>query len=243
MKDKKMNEDWKKELSAQVKEINDQLIHLHNKNDKVLVDGVLNFERYVNAKKRILWVLKQDIDNGQKSISEAIELYGDQYIRSSPTWRRLAQVSTGILTSQLDFDKIKPMINEELRPYLQSTAIIEVQKNKGESTTSVQTVQGGFETYKDLIFRQIKAYLPDIMIVCWGEEALKPITEQLFQLYTGVPYRIDWSVEQREANVAVTKQEENFFLWTTHPSYFKGIKDADFFDTIMRAVNNTARKL
>ena len=192
-------------------------------------------EKYITANPRILWVLKQSIHNGQDDQSVQIAENINR-ISSSPTWSRLAHASLGILLGKRDFDMIKNN-GIELGESLLSTAIIEANKELGESRSYDQKILDGYYKYETLILKQIDAYLPDVVIVAMVgiNESLKPITESIYKHFTGEPeYVIDGHSKPSNADVAWSRTGNKIFLWAYHPAYPK-IARKDYFDGLMNA--------
>lgn len=206
-------------------------------------DGILCFDKYNKAKIRIMWILKQNINYGYCNYAEQLA-EGIHEIASSPTWRRMAHVSYGLISGERNFDKVCKLRSEEFGEFLLTTAIVEVNKELGNARSSDNDILKGFEHYKNLTFEQIKAYNPDVIIVSMvGKgECLKTIVAEIYTYYTNQKeYLIGGHTQSGNADVAWSKIKDKVFLWTYHPSYIAGITDNDFFDTVMRAYNEAIK--
>jgi len=213
------------------------------KTKDIMKDGILCIERYNKVAPRIVWVLKQDINYGQSDY--ALHLSENMHrITDSPTWRRLAYVSHGIISGERSFDEIYEIGPEKCGESLRATAIIEANKELGEERSADDVILTGFEQYKDLIFEQITAYKPDVVIVAMvgRNECLKPIVEEIFKHYTNKPvYFIDDHAKSNGADVALSHVDDKVFLWAYHPSYLNDISDQDYFDTFVKAYDSASQ--
>lgn len=230
---------------AMIKQIKEEFRQLRQ-HGKVMEDGILDFERYCAAPLRILWVLKQAPHYGEYNLSEwlgRVVAEDHDFIPGSPTWRRIALVSAGLLR-KASFEEVKAFSRVELTDCLMSTAIIEVQKELGDSRTPATVLCDGYRKYGDLIKRQINAYAPDVIIVGMGEEwTRKTVVEDLFSFCSnGAPLFVNGENDgcnhnpsEEKAEVAFTRTGNLSFLWTTHPQYSIGISDRAYFNTLSRA--------
>ena len=213
------------------------------KTQDVMKDGILCFEKYNNAKPRIMWVLKQNIQYEYNDYAIQLTQNMDR-IASSPTWRRLAYVSHGIISGDRNFGNVKEVGTEKFGESLLATAIIEANKDLGDASSPDHVILAGFEKYRDLIFEQITAYNPDVIIVAMvgQNECLKPIVEEIYKHFTREDeYSICGHTQSNGADVAWSCIGDKVFLWAYHPSYIKDISDKDYFDTLVNAYD-TAKK-
>lgn len=209
-------------------------------NDNTMRDGAICIDRYSRANLRVMWVLKQNIDYGYSDYSTQL-LQNLDKVSSSPTWRRLAHSSHGLLSGLRDFTEIKKHERQECLESMISTAIVNVNKKLGGSRSTDSSVHEGFAEFKNLIGRQIEAYAPDLIVVCMVgiNENLKPIIESIYKEYTGEPeLRIRGNSKPKSANVAWAKKDDKVFLWAYHPSYTH-VSDRDYFDGIMNAYDES----
>jgi hypothetical protein len=183
-----------------------------------------------------MWILKQNIDYGFSDYSTQI-LQNLDKVSSSPTWRRLAHASHGLLSGLRDFAAVKRHERGVCLESFLSTAIINVNKELGGSRSSDHSVHQGHAKYKDLIGKQIEAYAPDVIVVCMAaiNGNLKPVVESIYKAYTGESdFRIGGYSKPLSADVAWTRSGNRTFLWAFHPSYTR-VSDRDYFDGIMNA--------
>ncbi len=192
----------------------------------IMRDGPLDVDRYSSAKIKILWLLKQEYyDSGaaekaySKRVKECIQEGG---IRSSPTWRKMAYVSYGILTGERDFSSF-PDANE-CADHIFETAVIEANKEFGESGSKSpdSVIAEGFKRYEELIHLQLEAYRPDIIIACLPE-SLRCVVDSLYSHYHNKPFENGLkNIYIEGADVGISKNFEPLILWPYHLSATKG---------------------
>jgi hypothetical protein len=210
--------------------------------ENIMKDGAICIDRYSRANLRVMWVLKQNIDYGFNSYSSQL-LQNLDKVSSSPTWRRIAHASHGLLSGLRDFNTLKKHEQGECLESMLSTSIVEVNKELGESRSSDLSVHEGYAKYKELIKNQIEAHAPDVVVVCMvgGNENLKPIVESIYKDYTGeLEYKICGNSNPKSADVAWSKAGDKVFMWAYHPSYTH-ITDTDYFDGLMNAYDEAVK--
>lgn len=180
---------------------------------EALPDGVLDLALYEQAPVKIMWILKQDREDCQDGATYAERIRRaakEQRVQSSPTWASIAYASYAILNGVEKFESI-PDANECSKAML-STALVEIQKELGDPTTSDQIVRDGYAKYGDLLSRQIKAADPDVIIVCLPEglkDVVLSIRKDVFSLDDD-----GWSWGSCASSLCGRK----LLLWAWHPS-------------------------
>ena len=220
-----------------------------NRNADIMEDGIVDMNLYANAKTRIMWVLKQDYyDSG------AMESPYRERIRASinavnlpTTWKRMAQVSFGILTETKEFSEL-PDIHEYGQSLL-ATAIIEADKELGQSRSANSVVLDGFLFYRQLVMNQIDVYDPDVIIVGMNGQ-LKRIPGEIYchiagyDSYSEELYKAEWD---NGDNVASSNVKGKILLWVSHPQATKdvygGITDELFFTNIIKRYFECKRQM
>jgi len=131
-----------------------------------VIDGVIDPEKYLKAKYRVLWILKEaNSENDSWSYlknfkrKEWLEKHG----RSNPTLRKVIYTTYGILRNS-EWSDI-PWANEEaaFNP-LQEIALINIKKMPGASAADNNTIQEAYHEDHDLLKKQIEAYDANIVI-------------------------------------------------------------------------------
>jgi hypothetical protein len=184
-KDKRMDriEELKvkeKEIAAKINAIESGVEGL-----KSIVDGVINIKDYVNAKYKILWILKEVHDEwvinkktGKKQCGGwnltcagkdnpeglyARIINDPKTIYDFLVPRRIMLASCCILSGTTD--PIKNRNDDERLKALSSVAYINIKKIPGGVSADPQKIQEAYDTNKTLLKEQIETYNPDI-IVC-----------------------------------------------------------------------------
>lgn len=220
-----------------------------NPHVEIAKDGALDPQAYCNARLKILWVLKQDYDpSGKESEGESYaDRIRDNGVSGSPTWRRMAFVSHGLITG--DRRCCEELDAEACKDYLLMTAVIQLNKDQGDSRTSPQMVIDGYSRFKDLIGLQIDLLEPDVIIVCLPDiDGLRSIVNSLY-LHC---HKRDFchgpeNVIIKGANVGIGEQIKPLFLWPYHPQATKGdkgkgISDCSYTLSLLRAYDSAVQK-
>ncbi len=208
----------------------------------LMKDGILDAKKYWNAKIRVLWILKQDYyasGSNERPYAERLRNEINKgSIKGKGTWPAMSLVSYGLLSGERDFSKF-PDANE-CADFLFETAIIEVDKELGESYSFDQVILDGFQKYKDLVFLQIDTYKPDVVIVCMPE-SIGDVVDSIYmhchetEFTHGLP-----NVIIGGADVAIGKNDKPLFLWAYHPqatrgAYGKGIANDSYTNALLEA--------
>lgn len=147
--------------------------NLSNANVEPILDGIVDISKYSNAKIKILWILKEPYDDkdnsglpygGGWSITNLVAKNPKKMVSSGQVFKRIAYVSYGILKNcewkKMDYIEQNPEIAEALK----SIAYINVGKMPNFTTTSDSRLKKIYRTWKDILFEQISAYSPDVII-------------------------------------------------------------------------------
>lgn len=204
-------------------------------NVDIMEDGILCAQEYRAAKLKIMWMLKQDYwsDGNKLTIPYGVQVQNaitNKNIQMCPTWKRMSQVSYGLLRNQFDFKNL-PDSNVCAEEFLR-TAVVEVDKELGDSKSENEVILNGFNRYKDLVFWQIDAYRPDVIIICM-DGALRKIPDAIYNHYSGEK-RCAWNKSDDLCWGA--KMKDVVFLWSYHPQATRavgeGLSDEKFFNSI-----------
>lgn len=142
-----------------------------NKNS--VLDGVVNPEKYLKAKYKILWILKQPYgleEGGDLKKMLIKENWYDEMkeYNAYRTWDPIIYVSYGMLNDSCqwcqwdDMDYVHE--NKEMPEFIQKIAIINVEKVSGTTRTSQNILKKAYNKNKVLLLEQIETYNPDIII-------------------------------------------------------------------------------
>jgi hypothetical protein len=141
-----------------------------------ITDGIIDIEKYFNAKYKILWILKEPYDEfddegkpfgGGWGLDEAIRPKQSihEFTGGRPTFKPMIYTSWGILN---DFCLWDDMDNVERAPTmldaLKSIAYINVKKLPGYTTSHHTVIEYAYHQHKEILLKQIEYYNPDIII-------------------------------------------------------------------------------
>ena len=229
-----------------LKEIDLEFKRLSETTD-IIIDGILDRQQYESSSIHIAWVLPQAIEYTQDRcysnfLKNKSQTEGDDHIWGSPTWRRWAEVNYGLLHTAT-FEETRNASSKDLVGALFNSALIEIQKEPGLSSTPTREVTRGFAAYRDLIRKQVAAYKPDLIIVTGRDAFLDSYIAPMIEDATSLKKeKIPWKHErQGRADVAYFCSNHIAWLWAYHPSY-RILTEKDYFETIINAYHKCQRK-
>jgi len=168
------------ELQDRVDEINklieEKIKSKDNPNIFPITDGIIDINKYYNAKYKILWILKEPYDGfdddgmpsgGDWDLCDVIRKKQTIYdfIGGRRTFKPMIYTSWSILN---DFCLWDYMDNVEDNPTMleafKSIAYINIKKLPGYTSSSSSVIKNAYQLYKDILLKQIDYYNPDIVI-------------------------------------------------------------------------------
>jgi len=209
--------------------ISKQIEQIGIKNDShFVIDGIIDIEKYLNAKYRILWVLKEansecDTWSYLKKFKDKEWLY--RCGKSVPTLKRMIYTTYGILRD-CQWSEIPDANNENSFEPLQEIAIINIKKIPGGSVSDPKTIQSAYYENQELLKLQIETYNPNVVI--FGN------TMQFF-------YKSDFDgLESAEKQITeygnhYYDTNEKLYIHTWHPA-IRGVADEDYVMDIVNIV-------
>jgi hypothetical protein len=149
-----------------------------NLTEKELVfDGVVSEEKYLdknNTKYKIMWLLKEGYegDLGFKLGWDLIEPEErDKKVKNNkknpgyiiPTLQGMAYVTYGLLKDKF-FEEMPQEITPEMLEVITRIAWVNISKTVGPKSSKKEDLKKKYDFWKEILFEQIKTYLPDILI-------------------------------------------------------------------------------
>lgn len=135
-------------------------------NSHFVIDGIIDPEKYLNAKYRILWVLKE-ANSETDSWSYPEKFKNKEWLywcgKSIPTLKRIIYTTYGIL-KDCEWCEIPDANNEKSFEPLQEIAIINIKKIPGGSVSHPYEIQLAYYDNQDLLRQQIETYNPNVLI-------------------------------------------------------------------------------
>lgn len=136
-----------------------------------ITDGVYNVKEYLNSKPKILWLLKEpycegDGTGGDWDLAEEAEKHKWFFpLIKNPTYSTMAYTSHSLLEN-LKYDD-EPWLNEKddvVNKSLIKVAHININKMPGWTRSTWSGVANQYRVWKAIIFKQIEAINPEIII-------------------------------------------------------------------------------
>ncbi|MEI8292027.1 MAG: hypothetical protein WCH99_21365 [Verrucomicrobiota bacterium] len=200
-----------------------------------IYDGIANPELYLQSKQRILWILKEPYDNGEKlgdaedgdwSIAEAMNNEPDKLSRWK-VFRPICYINYGIWTGDDDWNYM-PELNdcEEIRNGIKKIAYINISKLPALKTTLVGRIVEAYQKHRGLILDQIRTYAPNIIFTCNPHVNL--ILKDL-----GFP-EPQWMQFGTAASIKISTEQR--LVRVNHPSQ-RSLKRADYVNDAIKAAN------
>jgi hypothetical protein len=138
---------------------------------ELIWDGVVSEEKYLdtNNKYKIMWILKNgyDDDLGFKLGTDLLK--PEERIKKAngkliPTLRGMIYITYGLLNDK-SFDEMRMhKIDSEMIEVLTKIAWVNISKASGERTSESEYIEKEYDFWKEILFKQIKTYSPDILI-------------------------------------------------------------------------------
>lgn len=167
------------ELEQKSNELDDQVrksIRSDNDQIKAIPDGIIDFEKYLNTKFRILWILKEpydELDGGNNPTGGGWH-YREPFIERSSfsefsggrhTFPPMMYAIHGILN---DFCKRSDMkeVDDDPSMYneLKSVAIININKLPSRTKSNESEIAEAYRLHRTILLNQIELYDPQIII-------------------------------------------------------------------------------
>ncbi|OHX64320.1 hypothetical protein [Flammeovirga pacifica] len=193
-------------------------------------DGVVNPELYLNAKFKILWILKEphDPSGGGWSSNEAfnnLESWASQPSTGKNLLKKVNYATYGILNNFMEWGDL-PEINQknDVWKALKNIAYINIRKLPGESSSDERVISTAYAKHKDLLLHQIDTYQPDIII---GGNTLCHFYNDL---------KLDEIPPVKMGERIYYPTKEKIFIDAYHPSYV--MKEEEYVDNIILAVKD-----
>lgn len=143
---------------------------IQDNNDIPIVDGIINCEKYANAKTKILWVLKEA--NSTKSWDYqhylSIENIEDKKgkkddILNYEIFRRILYASYGLI-NEIEYSCIPLAEKKSVYQIGEEIAYINIKKTGGDSESIEGQISNAYKINEELLLKQIKEYEPNILI-------------------------------------------------------------------------------
>jgi len=235
-----MNKDELEKLKEKCQEIEELILKNYvdeNGRCKPIVDGIVNIEKYVESKFKILWILKEpydDVEEGSPS-GGGWHLCKDfladpnfyKHIGKIQTWHTIIYTSYGILNDFQQYDQMSFIRNDKsMAEIIRSVAVINVKKLPGFTRTNDDIICSAYQKHRDILLKQIDTYNPDIII---GGGTL-----QLFIDDLGIK-----DILKNKGNIKYATKNSKIFIHAYHPAQTT-IKRDEYVNDIINATKEWA---
>ena len=178
MKPVKLQEEFDT-LSSKCKEIDMLIMKDEERFDSELswpvLDGIVDVAKYISAKYRILWILKEvnettepNVANGHWDIRNVLQVLRESNgIKKGweHTFKNIILCSHGILNNYACWDDMSYLKNDlSMTDSLKEIAYINLKNQPGAAVANLNLVKTAYERDKDIILNQIEVFNPDIII-------------------------------------------------------------------------------
>lgn len=144
-----------------------------------ITDGIIDIDKYLDSKIKILWILKEPYDgvdadgkpcDGGWSIPEMIKSKNTIYDFEGggrPTYRPMIYTAWGISHNFCQWEEMDNVEdNPKMLEALKSIAYINIKKLPGMTFSPNSVIQDAYDKNKDILSKQIECIDPEIII--WG---------------------------------------------------------------------------
>lgn len=207
-----------------------------------IYDGVVDAEGYLSTSPKVMWILKEPYDdfdaNGIpqgggwtmfKDVAAGKTLA--ESVNANAALRNVAYASYAILNGMDSYSKL-PWITDKPEMYesaIRCVAYCNIGKMPGQTTTSTTWIKKVAGDWKDILFKQIDLYNPDVIIVC-GTDTLQVLNGDM-GLDLPNPKR---TVKQGRSVVDIHTWHGKQLAWAPHPAAH--IRPEDWVNSVIKAV-------
>ena len=200
-----------------------------NKNQIAFVDGIIDFESYLNSKIKIMWILKEpnSTEEGLDWREEIRELKTETGIKFGweKTFLPIIYSTYGILNNK-NWNEIPDVSRDpEIVDVLKSIAFVNVKKIAGESVAHYKELVDFHNKHGKILLKQIEVYNPDV-IICGSTFDIigTDIIDDNFELI-------------QEFKLDVHRSKKRIILDAYHPNNrVRGLTKEKYCDTIINSV-------
>lgn len=207
-----------------------------------IYDGVVDTEAYPATRPKVLWILKEPYDDFDadgmptgggwtmfKDFGEGDSLA--KAVNRNTALRNVTYASYAIQSGINSYAEL-PWITDKPEAYekaVRSVAYVNIGKMPGKTTTSDAHLSKLYRDWKDILFKQIDLYDPDVIIVC-GTATLGCMSKDL-GLDLSKPLRM---VRHGGAIVDIHEWCGKRIIWVPHPAAH--IPPEEWVDAVVEAV-------
>ena len=210
-----------------------------------IYDGVVDAEAYLAAQPKIMWILKEPYDDFDAEGMPAgggwtmFKDFGEgdtlaKAVNRNAALRNVTYASYAIQNGIASYAKL-PWITDKPQEYekaIRSIAYVNIGKMPGNTTTSDAHLAKLYQDWKDILFKQIDLYNPDVIIVC-GTATLQVLSNDM-DLDLSMPTR---KIDCGNSDVHVHEWRGKRLLWAPHPA--ARITPGDWVESVVAAASGS----
>lgn len=150
-------------------ELDIEIIKIKNENNSAaFVDGLIDIKKYLEAKTKIMWILKEpySTEDDKNWREEIAGLRTESGVKNgwAGTFNPIIYTSYGILNNK-DWNNISDTSSDpSIIDVLYSIAFINIKKTPGGSSSDDDELEAYHKTHKSILLKQIEVYNPDVII-------------------------------------------------------------------------------
>ena len=227
-----------KDLESEIRNLNCGSLEI-----EPISDGVINPYEYFKAKIKVIWILKEsnDLINGSGggwSLPEKINSlknWQEQVATGSYiTFQRMIYSSFGILNNFMLWKEMPQIYEQAVFETFKKIGYINIKKCPGISKAYKQEIQKAYNINKELLFRQLELYKPDIII---GGNTINHFFEDL-----NLKQNYKKIFDSVTKNTAYYTWKGKLIIDAYHPAYFY-IKEEVYCNEIILVAKNWYKNL
>lgn len=181
------------QFSKDIESLNNEIIEYYKPFEtdepkrKIIRDGIVNLEQYLDSNPKIMWILKEAYDEVDK-IGGEWSLVKDLDMRratgenrtSWQTFDKIIYTTYCILNNFIQFEEV-PYKADDIRicSVLKNIAYINIQKLPASKTSDDKLIEKALIKHKDILLKQINSINPDIIINCSMQDIRKAFDGKL----------------------------------------------------------------
>lgn len=195
--------------------------------NKPVRDGIVNFQTYIAAPYRVLWILKEPNDEKDGGGWDIRKFLSNGKFKGYKKWKRTfslpLRVMYGIFHGFPQWESL-PSVDKIETHTLESIAYINLKKLPGGAHANGAMVANAYKQSKGLILEQIRVFKPHIVICCG-------MTMWLLRPDLGIPNE---EVNKDSEYAHYTKRNSIVFIDTYHPAQIS-IKHRVHYEAVIEA--------
>lgn len=189
----------------------------------IIKDGIIDIEKFLTAKPKILWVLKEGNEKSPNKDRDHREFHENVtvYPKWSITYENVIKSTYGLLYD-CRFSDLPRLDNNDAKINVENVllkvALINVNKNGGVGTADRTNIELNYSLHRKVLLTQIKEINPDVIINC----------SRVFRLFNDVSSEKFYDLEKDNLNkINFSYNNDKLFIDYYHPGCRKSTKTTE----------------